>query len=203
MAATLVLLLAMSILLPSGAEKGAQDLVWLEVDYGTSDKDLSSTLQDLMNIRKILLVKELGTSKLAMVLREPDLAKLALKDVHEVLPVELFEDTTEKESLSWPSHPDISNSNLTLYKIFPGFKGQTFQQFRAELKQDIRNCGHILKNIPHRIYSSKGYMPPRYYVFINGLEDIAKICKDFVDIDGRKGIFEIEASYIQILHLAN
>ncbi|XP_025107245.1 uncharacterized protein LOC112571992 isoform X1 [Pomacea canaliculata] len=203
MIATLVLLLAMSILLPSEADMGAQDLVWLEVDCGTSDENLSSTLQDLINIPKLLFVKELGTSKFIMVLREPDLAQLSLKDVTEVLPVELFDDTAVRPGVSWPPHPHISSTNLTLFTFLPSFQGQTIQQLYAELTYDIRSIGPILKNIPHEVYISKGSIPIRGYLFINMLDNITTITKAIQDIFGGPQIMSVDVSHVQILPLAN
>nr|AWM63117.1 major perivitellin subunit 4 [Pomacea scalaris] len=200
MAATLVLLLAMSILLPSGADMGAEDLVFLEVDSGTSDEKL--IFEDLINITKQLFVKELGTSKFSMVLKESELAKLTLKDVDEVLPVEVFDYTCEKLNLSWSPHPDISNTHLTLFKFLPSLKGQTFQQFEAELKYDIRTIGPLLTNNPHRVYISKGYMPPRGYLFINTLDDGTRVLGGIQDIFGGPKLNGVEVSYVHILHHA-
>ncbi|PVD25239.1 hypothetical protein C0Q70_15737 [Pomacea canaliculata] len=203
MTAILALLLAMSILLPSGAVEDVQDLVFAEWDKGSSHEHACSALRNSSVIEKGLTVKEVGTSKFAAVLSEPILARLKFHGLVEAVPVVEVGTVMKRLNVSIPPAQDISDNNLTLIKMSPKLKGQTLQQIDAELRYLGEYMNTVLQKCSHRVYISKGTFPPKIYVFLNMPLDQIRQFYPSLDIFGGPSSTKNEISYVQILILRN
>nr|AWM63118.1 major perivitellin subunit 5 [Pomacea scalaris] len=203
MAATLALLLAMFIVLPSGAEMGVHDLVVVEWDTCTSGEKLPPILTNRTLIPSGLFMKEVGTSRYLAVVREPFLTRFNFSDVVEVNPVEDVNDVMKKLEISVPPSKDISNKTLTLIKYIPSLKGQTLKQYDSELKRVGKCLNTALKDYPKRVYISSGF-PPKYYYFLEiPLELIEFSFSAALDVFGGPGSTKNKISFVQILRLEN
>nr|AFQ23945.1 perivitellin protein [Pomacea canaliculata] len=199
MAATLVLLLAMSTLLTSGVEMMKHDLVFLEVDSGGCIENVSKIFQDKSMIPGEVSGQVIGTSKFFAVLREQDLARMNVKDVKEVTPVTKLEDWVQNWNASWTIHRDLNETDLWLYKVSPSPKGKTLQQYDNQVRHGVRIAAPVMENFPNYILLSKGAFPPKYYIFVNKKEEFPEDFRNILNIFGGPGEVKVEPLYVRIL----